>query len=141
MDRNMLYFRNGDHNKGYLVRSTSENKLRICESQSKFESWVRVKLLQSSKAKTRQKTQRIQGLKQSKIMRRGPKFKKFGEKQLQLQQEVSPEPLHILDKRKVHIKKHTIVQLKLQWKHFEANEAIWENEATIRKDYPTLFHV
>ena len=23
---------------------------------------------------------------------------------------------------------------------FEANEATWENEATMRKDYPSLFH-
>ena len=33
------------------------------------------------------------------------------------------EPIHILDKREVHLRKRTIVQLKVQWKHFEANEA------------------
>ena len=49
------------------------------QTQSKFEPWVRVKLFQSSKIKTRPKTQRIQRLKQCKIMRRGPKFEKFGE--------------------------------------------------------------
>ena len=52
----------------------------------------------------------------------------------------SPEPIHILDKREVQLKKRTVVQLKVQWKHFEADEATWENEATMRKAYPTLFH-
>ena len=54
--------------------------------------------------------------------------------------EFSPKPTHILDKREVHLWKHTMVQLKVQWKHFEANEATRENEATMRKDYPSLFH-
>ena len=52
----------------------------------------------------------------------------------------SPEPLHILDKREVQLRKHTIVQLKVKWKKFEADEATWENEATMRKAYSTLFH-
>ena len=52
----------------------------------------------------------------------------------------SPEPLHILDNREMQLRKHTIVQLKVQWKHFEADEATWENEDTMRKVYPTLFH-
>ena len=52
----------------------------------------------------------------------------------------SPEPLHILDKREVHLRKCTIVQLKVKWKNLEIDEATWENEATMRKDYPTLFH-
>ena len=51
-----------------------------------------------------------------------------------------PEPLHILDKREVQLRKRTIVQLRVQWKHFEADEATWENEATMRKDYTALFH-
>ena len=28
----------------------------------------------------------------------------------------------------------------MKWKHFEANEDTWENEATMRKAYPSLFH-
>ena len=51
----------------------------------------------------------------------------------------SPGPLLILDKREVHLRKHTILQLKFQWKHFESDEATWENESTIRKAYPALF--
>ena len=50
------------------------------------------------------------------------------------------EPTHILDKREVQLWKRTVVQLKVQWKHFEAAEATWENEATMRKAYPAFFH-
>ena len=28
----------------------------------------------------------------------------------------------------------------MHWNHFEADEATWDNEATMRKDYPSLFH-
>ena len=59
---------------------------------------------------------------------------------MELDGEFSPKPTHILDKREVQVRKHTVVQLKVQWKHFEADEATWENEATMRKDYPSLFH-
>ena len=54
--------------------------------------------------------------------------------------EFSPEPTHIVDKREVQPRKCTMLQLKVQWKHFEVDEATWENEATMRKDYPALFH-
>ena len=54
--------------------------------------------------------------------------------------EFSPEPTHILEKREVWLQKCTLVQLKVKWYHFEAYEATWENESTMRKDYPTLFH-
>ena len=54
--------------------------------------------------------------------------------------EFFPEPTHILVKREVQFRKHTMVQSKVQWKHFEDDEAAWENEATMRKDYPALFH-
>ena len=50
------------------------------------------------------------------------------------------EPLHILDKGEVQLRKHTIVQLKVEWKHFEADEATWDNEATMREAYLALFH-
>ena len=35
--------------------------------------------------------------------------------------EISPEPIHILDKREVQLWKQTIVQLKVQWNHFEVD--------------------
>ena len=50
------------------------------------------------------------------------------------------EPLHILDKRAEQLKKCTIVQLKVKWKHFEVDKDTWENEATMREAYPALFH-
>ena len=47
--------------------------------------------------------------------------------------EFSSEPVHILDKREVHLRKCTIVKLKVQWKHIKDDDATWENEATMRK--------
>ena len=60
--------------------------------------------------------------------------------QVEHEGEFSPEPTHIVDKREVQLSKCTVVQLKVQWKHFEADEDTWENEATMRKAYPALFH-
>ena len=54
--------------------------------------------------------------------------------QVEPEGEFSPEPLHILDKREVQLWKPTILQLKVQWKHFEVDETTWENEATMRMD-------
>ena len=60
--------------------------------------------------------------------------------QVEHEGEFSPEPTHIVNKREVQPRKCTVLQLKVQWKHFEVDEATWENEATMRKAYPTLFH-
>ena len=43
--------------------------------------------------------------------------------QVEPEGEFSPEPTHILDKREVQLRKCTIVQLKVKWKHFEADDA------------------
>ena len=56
------------------------------------------------------------------------------------QQDFVNEPLHILDKREVQLRNCTIVQLKVKWNHFEADEASWENESTMRESYLALFH-
>ena len=40
----------------------------------------------------------------------------------------------------MQLQKRTIVQLKVQWKNFEGDEATWENKSTMRKAYPALFH-
>ena len=53
--------------------------------------------------------------------------------QVETEGEFSLEPLHILDKREVHLRKRIVFQLKVQWKNFESDEATWENEATLRK--------
>ena len=60
--------------------------------------------------------------------------------QVEPEREFPPDPTHILDKREVQLQKRTIVQLKVKWKHFEADESTWENEATMRKAYPSLFY-
>ena len=60
--------------------------------------------------------------------------------QVEPEGEFAPKPLHILDKREVQLRKRTIVYFKVQWNHFEAYEATWKNQATIRKDYPVSFH-
>ena len=60
--------------------------------------------------------------------------------QVEPEGEFSPEPLHILDKREVQIQKRTVVQLKVQWNHFEVDEPTWENDTTMRKAYPALSH-
>ena len=60
--------------------------------------------------------------------------------QVEPEGEFSSESLYILDKIDVQLRKRTIFQLKVKWKHFEANEATWENEAIMRKDYPVPFH-
>ena len=53
--------------------------------------------------------------------------------------EFTAERLQISDKREVQLQKCTVVQLKVQWKHFEVDEATWENEATMRKAYLAFF--
>ena len=58
--------------------------------------------------------------------------------QLEPKGEFVLETLHILYKREVQLRKRTIVQLKVKWKHFESDEATWENESTMREAYPTL---
>ena len=59
--------------------------------------------------------------------------------QVELEGEFVPKTLHILDKREVQVRKCTIVRLKVQWKHFEIDEATLENEATMREAYLALF--
>ena len=54
-------------------------------------------------------------------------------------QRETSKPLCILDKRQIHLRKQTIVQVKVQWKHYSAKEATWEIEETMRQKFPTLF--
>ena len=45
----------------------------------------------------------------------------------------------ILDKREIKLQKHTIVQVKVQWKHYSIEEATWEREEIMRQNFPILF--
>ena len=60
--------------------------------------------------------------------------------QVEPESDFDPKPIHILEKIEVHLRKCTVVQLKVQWNHFETDEATWENEAIMIKAYPALFH-
>ena len=48
------------------------------------------------------------------------------------------EPLHILDRREIELRKRVVVQVKVQWKHFGPDEATWEEEKFMREAYPEL---
>eukprot|EP00253_Pinus_taeda_P036075 PITA_36075 len=49
------------------------------------------------------------------------------------------EPLNILDRREVQLRKQVITQVKVQWQHFGPDEATWEDEEFMRKAHPELF--
>jgi len=53
--------------------------------------------------------------------------------------EFLPEPLCIIDRKETRIKKRTIAQVKVQWKHFGPEEATWEMEDAMKHAYPFLF--
>ena len=45
----------------------------------------------------------------------------------------------IFDKREIQLGKQTIVQIKVQWKHYTPGEATCEEEEFIRQVYPDSF--
>ena len=49
------------------------------------------------------------------------------------------EPMCILDKREIQLWKETIVQIKVQWKHYLAEEATWEREEIMMQNFLALF--
>ena len=49
------------------------------------------------------------------------------------------EPMCILDRRQIHLRKHIIVQVKVQWKHYSEEEATWEREEIMRHKFHVLF--
>ena len=51
------------------------------------------------------------------------------------------EPMCILDKREIQLQKETIVQIKVQCKHYSTEEATWEREEIMRQNFPALFQV
>ena len=46
---------------------------------------------------------------------------------------------HILDRRELLLRNHTIKQVKVQWKQLSLEEATWELESNMREAYPDLF--
>eukprot|EP00253_Pinus_taeda_P033198 PITA_33198 len=65
--------------------------------------------------------------------------RRFKEYQVELEGEVLVEPLSILDRREVQVRKRVITQVKVQWRHFGPEEATWEDEALMMRTYPGLF--
>eukprot|EP00253_Pinus_taeda_P022179 PITA_22179 len=59
--------------------------------------------------------------------------------QVEPEGEVLVEPLNILDRREVQLRKRVITQVKVQWRQFGPEEATWEDEALIMRNYPGLF--
>lgn len=49
------------------------------------------------------------------------------------------EPVNILDRRRVELRKRVINQVKLQRQHFGPDEATWEDEQSMKEAYPRLF--
>ena len=49
------------------------------------------------------------------------------------------EPVNILDRRRVVLGKRVITQVKVQWQHFGPEEATWEDEQSMKENYPKLF--
>jgi hypothetical protein len=61
--------------------------------------------------------------------------------QVEPEGEFQPKPQHILDRRETLLWNRAIMQVKVQWKHFGADEATWELEDAMRMAYPFLFSV
>eukprot|EP00253_Pinus_taeda_P002927 PITA_02927 len=66
--------------------------------------------------------------------------RKFKEYQVgdhvELEGEILVEPLNILDRREVTLRKLAITQVKVQWQHFGPNEATCEDKELMKKAYP-----
>eukprot|EP00253_Pinus_taeda_P012189 PITA_12189 len=65
--------------------------------------------------------------------------RRFREFQVEPEGEVLVEPLSILDRREVQLRKRAITQVKVQWRHFGPDEATWEDEELMKRTYPDLF--
>ena len=49
------------------------------------------------------------------------------------------EPLRMLDRREIELRKRVVLQVKVQWKHFTPDEATLEEEKFMQEAYPELF--
>ena len=50
--------------------------------------------------------------------------------------EFLPEPLRILEREEIELRNRTVARVKVQWKHFTAEEDTWEREAEMMERYP-----
>ena len=63
----------------------------------------------------------------------------WNEIQVEPEGEFQIGPEHILDRRELLLRNHTIGQMKVQWKHLSPEEDNWELESNIQEAYPILF--
>eukprot|EP00253_Pinus_taeda_P003500 PITA_03500 len=59
--------------------------------------------------------------------------------QVEPEGEIQVKPLRILDRREATLWKRDTTQVKVQWQHFGLDEATWEDEEFMRRNYPELF--
>eukprot|EP00253_Pinus_taeda_P005724 PITA_05724 len=64
---------------------------------------------------------------------------KWQDIRVELEGEVRVEPLSILNRREVQLRKRVITQIKVQWQHYGPEEATWEDKELFQKAYPGLF--
>eukprot|EP00253_Pinus_taeda_P015024 PITA_15024 len=65
--------------------------------------------------------------------------RRFKEYLVEPEGEVLVEPLSILDRREVQLRRRAITQVKVQWRHYGPEEATWEDETLMKRTYPELF--
>jgi hypothetical protein len=51
---------------------------------------------------------------------------------VEIEGEFLPEPQCIIDRKETTLRKKTIAQVKVQWKHFGPDEATWEMKDVMR---------
>ena len=59
--------------------------------------------------------------------------------QVESEGEFLVEPLSILERRELMLRKWAITQVKVQWQHIGPDEATWEDEQLLKEAYPKLF--
>ena len=59
--------------------------------------------------------------------------------QVEPEREFLLEPLQILEREEIELRNRMVARVKMQWKHFTAEEATWEREAEMIERYPFLF--
>jgi hypothetical protein len=59
--------------------------------------------------------------------------------QVEPEGEFLPEPHFILDIKETPLRNRTIAQVKVQWKHFGPDEAMWEMDDAMKQAYPIFF--
>eukprot|EP00253_Pinus_taeda_P003209 PITA_03209 len=59
--------------------------------------------------------------------------------QVESEGEFLVETLGILYRREVTLRKRVITQVKVQWQHYELEEATWEDEQVMKETFPIFF--